>query len=187
MGFITAVTGAYLDISDTAGFQTWIWALVGFLTLIVAPFLAFHKVRVERDRAWQELNRLKDVSPKLSVDHFIGPDEQDHGRGYLRVRNVGGFTKAWGTARVVNGVMDSERWKEHWKVPWRGQYQGEPAELPKGHEQVLSTGIVLVVDPGDDASFGFVLRFPELDGTTRYSRVQCGGATWVYQRSALLR
>lgn len=48
---IFGIAGAYLDISETWGFPTWLWVLLLGIALIIIPFLAFHKVRKERDQA----------------------------------------------------------------------------------------------------------------------------------------
>ena len=45
------LAGAYLDISGKVGFPTWLWMLLLGIAFIVVPFVAFHKVRVQRDKA----------------------------------------------------------------------------------------------------------------------------------------
>ena len=45
------VTGAALDISGKANFPTWLWISLLGIAAIVVPFIAFHKVRVQRDKA----------------------------------------------------------------------------------------------------------------------------------------
>ncbi len=51
MGIILAGAGAYLDISGKGGFPTWLWIVLAISGFVIAQFLAFHKVRLERDRA----------------------------------------------------------------------------------------------------------------------------------------
>lgn len=46
---LSGITGAYLDISGTSGFPRWLWLTLLGIGLIVIPFLAFHKVRKQRD------------------------------------------------------------------------------------------------------------------------------------------
>lgn len=41
--------GAYLDLSSGI-IPTWVWITLGLLALIIAPFVAFHKLRVQRDK-----------------------------------------------------------------------------------------------------------------------------------------
>lgn len=45
------LAGAYLDISGKVGFPTWLWMLLLGIAFIVVPFVAFHKVKVQRDKA----------------------------------------------------------------------------------------------------------------------------------------
>jgi len=51
MGIIAGGAGAYLDISGRLGFPTWLWMVLLVVGLAVIPLLAFHKVRVQRDKA----------------------------------------------------------------------------------------------------------------------------------------
>ena len=46
-----AAIGAYLDISGKGGFPTWVWLTMLGLAFLIAPFIAFHKVRLQRDDA----------------------------------------------------------------------------------------------------------------------------------------
>ena len=51
MDIMLGGAGAYLDISGTWGLPIWLWIILLFGGLAIAPFLAFHKVRVQRDKA----------------------------------------------------------------------------------------------------------------------------------------
>lgn len=49
MDISAGITGAYLDISGKASFPTLLWLLLLGLGLIIAPFIAFHNLRLKRD------------------------------------------------------------------------------------------------------------------------------------------
>lgn len=48
---LLAGTGAFLDISKTVQFPTWLWVTLFGMAFIIAPFLSFHKLRKQRDDA----------------------------------------------------------------------------------------------------------------------------------------
>jgi hypothetical protein len=52
---LLAAAGAYLDISGKWGLPTWVWATMLVVAVLIAPFIAFHKVRKERDEARNEV------------------------------------------------------------------------------------------------------------------------------------
>ena len=47
--------GGYLDVSGNANIPTWLWLGFLLLGLLIAPFIAFHKLRVQRDNIQSEL------------------------------------------------------------------------------------------------------------------------------------
>lgn len=51
IGIISGGAGLYLDISGRVGFPTWLWVVLLAICLVIVPFVAFHKVRVQRDKA----------------------------------------------------------------------------------------------------------------------------------------
>jgi len=51
MGILVGGAGAYLDISGAWGFPTWLWLTMLGVAAIIVPFIAFHRVRVQRDAA----------------------------------------------------------------------------------------------------------------------------------------
>lgn len=49
---VAGIAGLFLNVSNaTSGFPTWLWVALLTGGLVVAPFLAFHKMRVQRDDA----------------------------------------------------------------------------------------------------------------------------------------
>lgn len=47
--------GAYLDISGTWELPRWVWVTMVCVAVLVGPFMAFHKIRQERDEATNEV------------------------------------------------------------------------------------------------------------------------------------
>lgn len=64
---LSGVAGAYLDVSGTWGFPTWLWILFLIIGLLLAPFLAFHKVRLKSEEIRIELDKLKNERPKIET------------------------------------------------------------------------------------------------------------------------
>ena len=54
---ISGIAGMVLDVTETSGFPTWVWLVLLICGLVVAPFLAFNKVRVQRDIALSQLGQ----------------------------------------------------------------------------------------------------------------------------------
>lgn len=46
---ISSAVGGYLDVSGTVNVPAWLWFGLLIIGLIVAPFIAFHKIRIQRD------------------------------------------------------------------------------------------------------------------------------------------
>lgn len=53
---LSGLTGLYLDISGKAGFPTWLWIVLLGIAMLIVPFIAFHKLRLERDQLKARLN-----------------------------------------------------------------------------------------------------------------------------------
>ena len=47
--------GAYLDISGTWELPRWVWVTMVGVAVLIGPFIAFHKIRQERDEATNEV------------------------------------------------------------------------------------------------------------------------------------
>lgn len=84
-GFLMVLIGGGLDIAQTTELVlfdappplVWriLWIAGLFLALLVAPFLAFHKVRLERDRAQDKLSdrkRLENALHQLALERRVG-------------------------------------------------------------------------------------------------------------------
>ena len=57
---IAGIAGAFLDISGIWRFPTWIWLILLIIGFIIVPFLAFHKLKLERDELRAKLQRDAD-------------------------------------------------------------------------------------------------------------------------------
>jgi len=70
--FILAGVGAYLDISNAAPIPTWVWLTLLLIGLIVAPFVAFHKLRLQRDELKSQLDdKSRRQSIKDALSEFM--------------------------------------------------------------------------------------------------------------------
>jgi hypothetical protein len=59
LGMICAVLGVVQQVYHSVGLPAWAWFLISVLLLSVAQFLAFHKVRLQRDKLKIELEEFK--------------------------------------------------------------------------------------------------------------------------------
>lgn len=57
----SGITGAYLDVSGIEGFPTWLWVTLLGIALIISPFIAFHKLRKQRDELVTSLEKRKTI------------------------------------------------------------------------------------------------------------------------------
>ncbi|MBA7658536.1 hypothetical protein ES703_66492 [subsurface metagenome] len=65
MGVAAAVIGSILDICTGLTVPVWIWMTIALLGLIIAMFLAFHQVRLSRDRLEEQLDDKRSDTPIL--------------------------------------------------------------------------------------------------------------------------
>ena len=87
VAFVVAIVSAVLLLLPIQFVPSWIpWILVGVMVigLLVAPFGAFHRVRLERDR----LKERSEAKPAIEVVPVAEPIA-DGNEYYLEVRNVG--------------------------------------------------------------------------------------------------
>ena len=69
MGIFVSAIGAYLTISGKGPVPIWVWLIVLGLTLLIAPFIAFHKIKLQRDDALRVSNN--DVATRIiTVDNY---------------------------------------------------------------------------------------------------------------------
>jgi len=69
VGVILAGVGGYLDIFNAPPIPKSVWLTLALVVLMVAPFLAFHKVRLQRDKL---RNQLDDKSRKQAIKDTLG-------------------------------------------------------------------------------------------------------------------
>jgi hypothetical protein len=92
MGVILALVGAYQLAYPQEHIAPWVWWTLGVITVLTVPFMAFHKVRVQRDALTQELEGFR--RPKVSgeiVDVVAGVNTSGEGTLLLTIalRNEG--------------------------------------------------------------------------------------------------
>ena len=56
---VGSVTGWYLDISNTVDIPMWVWLVPLLAALAIAPFLAFHRMRIDKDRLQSSLTQIR--------------------------------------------------------------------------------------------------------------------------------
>jgi hypothetical protein len=144
--FVLTITGAWLDLSATAGFPTWLWLTLGLVGLIVAPFFAFHKVREQRDKVATQLAQATETHPTITVEPIVDPG----GRMFLEVTNHGEHGDFQAQIEVVEGrefIHGVTRpplpaYSAFWQVA-----AGPVARLPQGHKDRVAIGH-LSIHPG---------------------------------------
>jgi hypothetical protein len=62
------LTGAILDVSHTLDIPRWVWITLLSVGAIVAPFIAFHRVRLQRDASRRSYKKLTSSSPNLEMN-----------------------------------------------------------------------------------------------------------------------
>jgi len=108
----SGISGAYLDVSDTWGFPTWLWIILLGIALVLVPFIAFHRLRIKRDDIQGTLDSIKNAMPEIIVE----PKVRDN-CAYLEVRNTGTEAVFSANARIVEGIKQTEWYSMHW-VSW---------------------------------------------------------------------
>ena len=81
IGILLNLASVYLIISGKVGFPTWLLVLLSGIALIVVPFVAFHKVRVQRDKALgaEQLLVLTPHTYAIGLSGMTGyPDKPDN-------------------------------------------------------------------------------------------------------------
>lgn len=72
---VYSVTGFVLDVSDAVSIPTEAWLIPLIVALVVAPFIAFHKLRLKRDALQDTLDvrrRRKEIADKLASLYLGG-------------------------------------------------------------------------------------------------------------------
>lgn len=81
IGIAGSLAGLYLDIFRDASIPIWVWIGIGVLSIFIAQFLVFHKVRVQRDEALGAEQSLV-LTPRVYAFGVSGmtdyPDEPDN-------------------------------------------------------------------------------------------------------------
>ena len=75
VGVILSVAGGVLDVFTDLEVPTWAWLLVAYVTAIVAPFIAFHRLRIRRDALQDSLDNrscIEDVLIRLGQHRAAG-------------------------------------------------------------------------------------------------------------------
>ncbi|KKM64076.1 hypothetical protein LCGC14_1505020 [marine sediment metagenome] len=133
MGVLVAATGGFLNVAEATPISEWVmpawgWFTLAMLGLAIAPFLAFHRMRVAHDE-------LLAQRPSVSV---VSNPEDNYVR--LRVKNLGGYGRFWATGHIAEHESGTP-----WPIQWRNTYE-EAQESPKGSTRWLN--IASLEQPG---------------------------------------
>jgi hypothetical protein len=140
---IFAITGASLDVTGRVGFPTWLWFALLLVGLMVAPFLAFHKAREQRDGVARRLAQVAETHPTITVEPIVDPG----GRMFLEVTNHGEHGDFQAQIEVLEGrnFMHGMTWpplpaySAFWQVA-----AGPVARLPQGHKDRVAIGYLSI-------------------------------------------
>lgn len=127
-----ALFGGGLDFAVTTGIVLWSPPLIGWhlmwiigllIAFLVAPFLAFHKVRTERENSKLIVEELRNERPVISVKL---PDSHETswllGRYSLIVSNRGGTATVSAQVRITEGLNDVQAYDhDTFTALWEGE------------------------------------------------------------------
>lgn len=130
--FILAGAGAYLDITNAAPIPMWVWITLGLAGLMVAPFIAFHKLRLKRDEIRTELVSIRDAQPLIEVT----PEIDNRDIYYLDVHNVGEYAEFEAQVEVLEGKSYAFALPTTYSAYW-DRTQRDKTQIMKGHRDKL--------------------------------------------------
>jgi hypothetical protein len=159
---VSGGAGAYLDVSGRVGFPTFIWILMLLGGLTVAPFMAFHKVRLQRDEAVK--------SDSSIATRIISVSSYSH--SFLTTENEVIFSfepeiHAIPAVRVEDILVEirGERYPTNWQ-PMNEAISGDighhiTAKLPKSLKAgVYQARIIAMMENKERPSEPFDVRYP---------------------------
>jgi hypothetical protein len=130
--FILAGTGAYLDITNAAPIPMWVWITLGLVGLMVAPFIAFHKLRCKRDEIRTELDDIRNAQPLIEVT-----PKKDNRDIYLDVYNVGEYAEFEAQVEVLEGKSYAHGLLDMYSAYW-DRTKRDKTKIMKGHRDRLN-------------------------------------------------
>jgi len=89
---VASIAGIIINFVQGTIIPSWVWAAIGFLALLIAQFVAFHRVRVDRDRLQRQPAPAIEVTPKIDY-HDI----------YLDVHNIGEYAEFEAQVELLDG------------------------------------------------------------------------------------
>ena len=144
--------GAYLDVSGDGPIPLWLWFPALFAGLGVAPFIAFNRVRAEREQARQELCELQESRPSIQVE--VVNDRLD--RMLLEVTNLGEHGDFEAQIEMLEGREFIHGIERPTLPIYTGCWElglGAKASLAQGHSDRLMIGKLEVHAPLWTAEF----------------------------------
>ena len=121
------IAGGFLNIAESTPVAEWViptwgWFVMAIGGLAVAPFLAYHHVRLDRDR-------LREGRPAIQVT--LDPEPTEH-RVRLKVGNIGASASFVAMGRIVEHESGTP-----WPIQWRNTTD-ETQQIHKGDARVLN-------------------------------------------------
>lgn len=155
---IFTAIGAYSAITGSPFFNVpaWIWLTLLILGLIIAPFLAYHKIRTK-------LNDYEEAKPSIIVTHKVLNQ-----RAILEVHNDGCTADFEAKARVIKGIPNME--PELYTMCWEAK--GDHAIIPEGGTGTILVALYsIVIQPN---TYGIDMYRIGTSGTQRFGVVPDG-------------
>lgn len=110
-----AAVGAYLDIRNAAPIPPWAWISLLLIALLVTPFVAIHKLRLQRDQLTQQIERQRRKSePELvgAIEQSVVGEVQGFVRLilFIKIRNLGmpSIVDPWSVFLTIAGAQEKQ-------------------------------------------------------------------------------
>ncbi len=123
IGFTSAIIGAIFDIRQDLNIPFWVWPAVAVLALIIAQFMAFHRVRIARDKLQEQL----DTRPSIEVS--IANSIRDC---YLDVKNSGAVGEFKAQVKIMSGAEQALGLPQIYSAYWVAA-AGHVAQIMREH------------------------------------------------------
>lgn len=137
------IIGIYQSITgwQITNIPLWLFSTIGFILTLIIPFVAFHKVRVERDKKQEIIAELEDKKPYISVDTLPTGEYT-----YLNVTNNGEKGDFWVQISLIMHLdrrgkpifnnISAPAYEGVW------QYNNKEQEIPHNHTKAIKIAYI---------------------------------------------
>lgn len=140
-GGILSIAGLIANIVQWLAIPSWALVVIGLLGLFIAQFLAFHRVRVERDRLRGQPAPIIEVTPKMDY-HDI----------YLDVHNIGEYAEFEAQVELLDGKNYALALPQIYSAYW-DRTKRDKTKIMKGHKDRLKVANLEIAPRGLLMSF----------------------------------